>query len=107
MTFEFLLQQTSESAGVSAMPTFVFYRNKTKIDSLRGADQNALEEKVKKWYSEGADGEESEECAVKGHVSNITEADCGRVTFSHQIWWRNQNNLDMEIYASLLNESYS
>ena len=65
------MQQTSESAGVSAMPTFVFYRNKTKIDSLRGADQNALEEKVKKWYSEGADGEESEECAVKGHVSNI------------------------------------
>ena len=51
------------------MPTFMFYRNKTKIDSLRGADQNALEEKVKKWYDAGAEGDESEECAVKGHVS--------------------------------------
>lgn len=60
--------QTAESAGVSAMPTFVFYRSKTKIDSLRGADQNALEEKVKKWYNEGADGDDSEECVVKGHM---------------------------------------
>ena len=53
------------------MPTFVFYRSKTKIDSQRGADQNALEEKVKKWYSEGADGDDSEECLVKGHVSKF------------------------------------
>lgn len=60
--------QTSESAGVSAMPTFIFYRNKTKIDSLRGADQNALGEKVKKWSSEGGDGEDTEECTVKGHM---------------------------------------
>lgn len=60
--------QIAESAGVTAMPTFVFYRSKTKIDSQRGADQNALEEKVKKWYSEGADGDDSEECLVKGHM---------------------------------------
>ena len=50
------------------MPTFVFYRSKTKIDTLRGADQNALEEKVKKWYNEGGEGDEAEECLVKGHV---------------------------------------
>lgn len=55
------------------MPTFIFYRNKAKIDSLRGADQNALEEKVKKWGSEGGDGEDSEECVVKGHVSRPYE----------------------------------
>ena len=53
------------------MPTFIFYRNKTKIDSLRGADQNALEEKVKKWGSEGGEGDDSEECVVKGHVSTF------------------------------------
>ena len=53
------------------MPTFVFYRSKTKIDTQRGADQNALEEKVKKWYTEGAEGDEAEECLVKGHVSEF------------------------------------
>lgn len=48
------------------MPTFLFFRNATKIDMLRGADPNALEEKIKKWYS----SEESEENApVKGYVS--------------------------------------
>lgn len=60
--------QTAESAGVSAMPTFVFYRNKTKLELLRGADQNALEAKVKSLSSDGADGDDAEECVVKGHM---------------------------------------
>ena len=60
---------TAATAGVQAMPTFIFYRNKTKLDSLRGADPNALEEKIKKWYGEGEGGEE--EPVVKGHVSNL------------------------------------
>ena len=63
----FLLQETAATQGVSAMPTFIFYRNKVKIDSLKGADPNALEEKIKKWY--GVD-EGSGETLVKGHVSN-------------------------------------
>ena len=49
------------------MPTFLFFRNKTKVDSLQGADPSALEEKVKKW--DVAD-EGEEESGVKGHVSN-------------------------------------
>jgi len=68
--------ETAAGAGVSAMPTFVFYRNKTKIDTQRGADPNVLEEKVKKWY--GGD-EESGETVVKGHMdltSMITQAGC-------------------------------
>ena len=28
------------------MPTFIFFRNKTKIDKIQGADNKALEEKV-------------------------------------------------------------
>ena len=52
------------------MPTFVFFKNKVKIDILRGADPNALEERIKKWY--GAEEEEDAgegEGIVKGHVS--------------------------------------
>ena len=62
-------QETAATNGVSAMPTFLFFRNKVKIDSLRGADPGALEEKIKKWYSSGDDDEE--ESAVKGYVSAI------------------------------------
>ena len=61
-------QATAQDQGVSAMPTFIFYRNKVKIDSQRGADPNALEEKIKKWYGE-SDDEGGDEVTVKGHVS--------------------------------------
>ena len=49
------------------MPTFIFFRNKTKIDSQRGADPAALEEKIKKWYGSG--DESADDLGVKGHVS--------------------------------------
>lgn len=71
-------QETAQSQGVSAMPTFIFYRNKVKIDSQRGADPNALEEKIKKWYGEGEE-DTGDEVAVKGHMdlsSFINKAGC-------------------------------
>ena len=53
------------------MPTFIFYKQTTKIDMLRGADSAALEEKIKKWVGpadeEGGEGEGTS--LVKGHVS--------------------------------------
>lgn len=59
-------QQTAQEQGVSAMPTFIFYRNKVKVDMMRGADASMLEEKLKKLYSEeeGDDGDSP----VKGHM---------------------------------------
>merc|ERR1711936_887479 len=36
-------QETAAANGVSAMPTFIFFRNKTKIDKIQGADNKALE----------------------------------------------------------------
>ncbi|XP_045183717.2 thioredoxin-like protein 1 isoform X2 [Mercenaria mercenaria] len=71
-------QETAGSQGVSAMPTFIFYRNKTKIDLQRGADPNALEEKIKKWYGEG-DEDGGDEVMVKGHMdlsSFINKSGC-------------------------------
>lgn len=57
-------QETAAGQGVSAMPTFIFYRNKAKIDRLQGADVNGLEHKIRQHMgsTEGDDaGEDSEE----------------------------------------------
>jgi thioredoxin len=70
-------QDTAASNGVTAMPTFVFFRNKTKIDTLRGADPGSLEEKIKKWYGSGDEAED--ESLVKGHMdlaSFINKSGC-------------------------------
>ena len=50
---------------VSAMPTFVLIRNKQKLDQIEGANKDALEAKIKSYYTDaGADN-----CGVKGMVS--------------------------------------
>lgn len=40
-------QQTANDYKVQAMPTFMFFKNGQKIDSIRGADPEALEAKVR------------------------------------------------------------
>lgn len=70
-------QETAASNGVTAMPTFMFFRNKTKIDTLRGADAGSLEEKIRKWYGSGDENED--ETVVKGQIdllSCINKAHC-------------------------------
>lgn len=47
--------ETASSQGVSAMPTFIFYRARTKIDRMQGADINGLEQKIQKHYVASAD----------------------------------------------------
>lgn len=64
------IQQCPSSAqqnGITATPTFIFYRNKTKLDSLSGGDPEALEARVRKHYTE-ADQADTPKSGVPGHI---------------------------------------
>ncbi|XP_028033460.1 thioredoxin-like protein 1 [Bombyx mandarina] len=69
---------TASAQGVSAMPTFIFYRNRTKIDRLEGGNTTVLENKVRQYY--GSDvAEEDEDNTVAGHmdlITFITKSEC-------------------------------
>lgn len=62
-------QLAASSQGVSATPTFIFYRNKTKLDNLQGADAEALEARIRQHY--GDDDEDIEDSGVPGHIDLI------------------------------------
>lgn len=62
-------QDTAAVQGVSAMPTFIFYRNKAKIDRIQGADLATLESKIQQHIGSG--GEDSTEDYGQGLVSGI------------------------------------
>lgn len=66
-------KEAAASQGVSAMPTFIFYRNKTKLDRVQGADSQALEAKIKQYYGtvNAADGDEDDDCGIPG-VMNLS-----------------------------------
>lgn len=60
-------EDTALAHGVTSMPTFMFFKNNTKIDRFSGADTKLLEEKVKQYCaSEG--GDEAAEVPVKGQM---------------------------------------
>lgn len=58
--------EVAAANGVSAMPTFIFFKNKSKVDCVRGADPTALEDKIQQLYG-GENGEDSE-AALAGHM---------------------------------------
>lgn len=69
--------ETASAQGVSAMPTFIFYKNRTRIDRLQGADPSVLESKVRQYY--GTDEAGDEDNAVAGHMdltTFISKNDC-------------------------------
>ncbi|KAL5470873.1 hypothetical protein EMCRGX_G028919 [Ephydatia muelleri] len=39
---------TSESEGIQAMPTFIFYKNGKKVETFTGANDKKLEETIKR-----------------------------------------------------------
>lgn len=41
--------ETAESQGIEAMPTFIFYKKGRKIDSIRGANEAKLREMLAKY----------------------------------------------------------
>lgn len=60
-------QGTAMANNVSAMPTFVFMRNRSELDRIRGADRNQLENKVKQYYS-STDGASTSAGAAGGEA---------------------------------------
>ncbi|XP_075224247.1 thioredoxin-like [Lycorma delicatula] len=58
--------ETAALQGVSAMPTFIFYRNKTRVDKIQGADPTSLESKIKQHYT-AEDGEDVDS-SLQGHM---------------------------------------
>lgn len=58
-------QETAAAQGVSAMPTFIFYKNRAKVDRLQGADPTALENKIVQYYGSD-DGDDAE--SSTGHM---------------------------------------
>lgn len=59
-------QETAASQGVSAMPTFILYRNKVKVGKIQGADITAVETKIKSLYE--ASLASGEDCGVPGQM---------------------------------------
>lgn len=66
-------KEAAASQGVSAMPTFILYRNKTKLDRVQGADPQALEAKIVQYYgaANASEGDDNDDCGVPG-VMNLS-----------------------------------
>lgn len=58
-------QETASSQGVTAMPTFIFYRNRVKVGQIKGTDPQALENKVRDLA--GNQNDDDSEGNVEGH----------------------------------------
>jgi len=80
------VEQCPESAhgySVQAMPTFVFFKNKVVLARIQGADQNALENKIRELIGSvnSEDAGQSNESGVVGHIDlssfvNKSESEC-------------------------------
>jgi len=63
-------RETAVQYGVTAMPTFILFRNRTRLDLVRGAHAQELEEKIKRHYGEGSEAADAQ-AAGPGGSSDI------------------------------------
>jgi len=61
-------QEIATSEGVSAMPTFILYRNKIQVARVRGADMEAVESKIIQLY-EAPSVAANNDCGVPGQMN--------------------------------------
>lgn len=48
-------KMTAALNGIRVMPTFFFYKNKSKVDELQGADPKGLEDRINQWIGGAVD----------------------------------------------------
>ncbi|XP_011176206.1 thioredoxin-like protein 1 [Solenopsis invicta] len=62
--------ETASTQDVSAMPTFIFYRRRTRLGHCQGADPVGLESKIQQFYGSGDadDADDSVADSLPGHM---------------------------------------
>ena len=63
-----LSKATAAANNISATPTFLFFRNRVRVDQYQGADAAGLEEKIKQ-HVENDPGNNEDSDIPKGYVS--------------------------------------
>ena len=63
-------EQTAAANRISAMPTFVYFKNSQELERIKGADKAQLEDKIKRHAGSGDDGAGA--VAGGGSGGNIT-----------------------------------
>lgn len=63
-----VLKGTAAANNISATPTFLFFRNKVRVDQYQGADASGLEDKIKQ-HVENDPGSNEDSDIPKGYVS--------------------------------------
>lgn len=61
---------TAAANNISATPTFLFFRNKVRVDQYQGADASGLEDKIKQ-HVENDPGSNEDSDIPKGYVSAV------------------------------------
>jgi thioredoxin len=109
-------EQTAAANRVSAMPTFVFFKNSQELERIRGADKVQLENKVKQYASTSGGDEASNNASAAVSGGNITGSivaaagpagytDLTHLIFKAQCECLNQS--DDHTWESVLNTSSS
>ena len=68
---------TAAANNVSAMPTFILFKQRVELIRIRGADKTQLENKIKEFYTEATSSE-------NGAEANVLKPDGDFVIFSNQ-----------------------